>query len=139
MKSLSIIDNLKQKGFRITKIRKSLLDIFQNHKRPLSAVELGELLLKKDISANKTTIYRELDFLKEAKLIKDIDFGDGKKRYEALTDTHHHHAVCVNCGAVEDIELHIDISRDEKNIKDAKGFKVLEHSIELFGLCKKCQ
>ncbi len=139
MKSLSIIDDLKQKGFRITKIRKSILDIFQNNKHPLSASEIGKLLLKKDISANKTTIYRELDFLSEAKLVKDIDFGDGKKRYEALTNKHHHHAVCVNCGAVEDIELNLDISKDEKNIKDTKGFKVLDHSIEIFGLCKKCQ
>ena len=55
---------------------------------------------------NKTTICRELDFLMGKGLIKEIEFGEGKKRYEIDSGSdHHHHLICLNCKKVEDVDL----------------------------------
>ena len=139
MENTITIQNLKNTGYRITKLRKAIFEILNFSKKPLSVPEIIKEIYKRDLSVNKTTVYRELKFLINANLVNEVDFGDGKKRYEIDEGRHHHHAVCVNCGAVEDIELKIDLSLDEKKIENETGFKVSQHTIELFGLCQKCQ
>ena|SRR3989344_8922401 len=134
------ITELKTKGFRITKVRNAIVNILSSNTNPLSVQEIIRLLYKKDLSANKTTVYRELNFLLKQKLISDIEFGDGKKRYELNTGLHHHHIVCISCGRVEDIEdFDYVFKTSEKKIQSKTGFNIMEHNIEFFGLCKTCQ
>ena len=130
---------MESTGYRITKVRRHIISILNSNKKPLSAKELLNLLLKKDLSPNKTTIYRELEFFKKQGLIREIEFGDRKKRYELETDRHHHHIVCVNCGRVEDFDFDVDLATHEMQIAKQTGFEIKEHSIEFFGLCKQCQ
>ena len=139
MKNLTIVGDLKKKGFRITKIRKSLLSILFSSNKPLSVGEIIISLLKKDISASKTTIYRELEFLGNEGIVRGIEFGDGKKRYEFDLNKHHHHIVCVSCGKIADIDFDVDLKKHEREISSKTGFKIKEHSIEFFGYCQKCQ
>lgn len=133
------IYNLKSKGHRITKARKAIIGIFENEKMPLSVGELGAKLKKQRIKVNKTTLYREIDFLQSQKIITEINLGEDKKRYEIADNAHHHHLVCLNCKKVDDIDLQNDLSKQEVQIKKTKNFKVINHSLEFFGLCKNCQ
>jgi Fe2+ or Zn2+ uptake regulation protein len=134
-----MLDKLKSKGHRITKARKAILEIFQEEKMPLSVGELGAKLHTLGIKVNKTTLYREIDFLLSEEIIKEINLGEDKKRYEAAGNAHHHHLICINCKKVEDIDLQNDLSKHEAQIKRTKNFKVINHSLEFFGLCKSCQ
>lgn len=131
-----ILDELKKRGFRMSRIRKLLVEILAKAEKPISAVDLLE---KNKVPANKTTIYRELYTLVEQKVLREIDFGDGIKRYELSGDTHHHHLICTNCKKVEDIDLRTDLEKEEKQIEKDKGFKIETHSLEFFGLCNNCQ
>ncbi|MEX0869998.1 MAG: Fur family transcriptional regulator [Candidatus Spechtbacterales bacterium] len=133
-----ILKNLKQRGHRITKVRSAMLDVFENAKKPLLAAEISASLKGKGIYANKTTVYRQIDFLKEERVIKEIDFGDLQRRYELAGTDHHHHAVCVYCGDVEEVELSGDLKSQEKKISQDYKFKVLHHKLEFFGICRKC-
>lgn len=129
---------LRNKGFRITKIREAVVSILSSITKPITASEISSGIYKKDLSANKTTIYRELEFLRKQNMIDEVEFGDGKKRYE-INNGHHHHIVCVDCGAVSDINFDVDLAQHEREISKQTDFKILEHTIEFFGLCKKCQ
>jgi len=133
----SLLQTLKEKGFRLTSARRGLLEIFVSSKFPLTANELLTQLKAQKISADKTTVYRELPFLVEQGMIRDVDFGDGQRRYERA-DEHHHHVVCSNCNRVEDIEVDKDIARIEKAVAERTKFQILKHSFEFFGLCQKC-
>lgn len=132
------INLLKQHGSRLTKARKQLLNILEDSKLPLTQAEIGKQLAKRRTAVNKTTIYRELDYFKSQNLVREVDFGDGKKRYEINSGGHHHHLVCTNCKQIDDIAMENDLTEMEKKIKKLKAFKITNHSLEFFGVCANC-
>ena len=135
----SIIDTVKSKGYRLTKAREGIIRVFLKIKVPLSALDLNLQLEKLNIRVNKTTIYREIDFLKSQKIIRELPFGDGKKRFEKWPDNHHHHLICISCDSIECIELKGCLEDEEKKILKKNNFKTIKHSLEFQGLCAKCQ
>ena len=133
-----LIKDLSSKKLRITKLRKFLLQILLKNKEPLSVEDLISSLSKHKINVHKTSVYRQLDVLKKVEIIREIQFGENKKRYEIFSDNHHHHLVCNDCGKIEDIESDKDLGILERKIVKEKKFKVTSHLLEFFGLCAKC-
>ncbi len=125
-------------SFKITKVRSAMLALLAETSTPLSITEILLQLKKEDLSPNKTTIYRELEFLTNLGLVSDVDFGDGKKRYEESGE-HHHHIICVNCKTIKDVKMDKDLDEFSAKIAKQAGFKPVGHSLEFFGLCSKCQ
>ncbi|MBF0487077.1 MAG: transcriptional repressor [Nitrospirae bacterium] len=133
------LEALKDKGFRLTKIRKLIIDVFfSNADAPISAPELRTHLLALDVKANKTTIYRELDFLSAQGIIVEINAGDGKKRYELDRFGHHHHILCLRCSAVECVAIEDCALEEQLSRVDLKNFKVTGHALNFFGICAGC-
>lgn len=134
-----VLGELNRSGFRITRIRKAMIEVFLASGKPLSAVEVMEGLEKAGVGFNKATIYRELAFLKESRVVQEVQFiHERLKRYEPVLEGHHHHLVCINCKKVEDITLEKELDEEERLIYSKKGFKVLNHSLEFLGLCTQC-
>ncbi len=130
------IDQLKKNGFRITKPRKAILDVLAS--RPVTVHEIYELVQKKNISIDLVSIYRTLELFMQIKLVQQVEFGEGKKRYELLDDAnHHHHLICNNCGKVEDIT--INETAFIKKLTITSQFKIDHHHLEFFGACAACQ
>src|SRR5687767_16003751 len=134
MRGHFVLEKLKRQGHRITKTRRQILQILGGRK-PMSASELLDGLEALGNKVNKTTVYRELWFLKEGGFLQEVSFGEGRSRFELVSENCHHHLVCESCGDIEDIVL------DEKLImSQIKGnFELRRHSIEFFGLCISCQ
>lgn len=130
------IKRLKLEKHRITKARSTILEILFNDMLPHDATELNNLLAKKGINVNKTTIYRELDFLTKYGFVRQIFLAGNRASYEISQTDCHHHVLCSSCGKVTDVVL------KEKNIIDfiekATGYKISNHAIEFSGLCDKC-
>lgn len=139
MTDQEIISTLKQKKFKITRVRSGIVKLFTEAKSPLSAKDLLDFFHKTGIKINKTTVYRELTFLLSENIIKEIEFGEGQKRYEIEDFKHHHHLICLKCRKVVDIELKTDLEKEETRFLKEKGFKVINHSLEFFGYCTNCQ
>jgi Fe2+ or Zn2+ uptake regulation protein len=135
-----LIEALRTKGFRITKIRQSMIEALVAARQPISAPQLLEQVAQQHPSVNKTTIYRELDFLADNKILSEIDILDGMKRYEILhPDHHHHHLVCTSCKDIQCVEVpHHDLHALEGSIQKTHNFTVQSHVLEFFGLCAKC-
>ena len=135
-----LVDALRTKGFRITKIRQAMIEALVAARQPVSAPQLLEQVSLKHPSVNKTTIYRELDFLADNKILSEIDVLDGMKRYEILhPNHHHHHLVCTSCRDIQCVEVpHHDLHALEEKIQQTHNFNVQSHVLEFFGVCKKC-
>jgi len=134
---MKLLEELRNKGYRITKSRQQLLSILKDY--PLTVAEIAGALKKKKISIDLASIYRGLELFKQMGIVAEIDLGEGKKRYELKEENkHHHHLVCNNCGRVEDA-----FSKEEENfikkLQKKTKFSVQSHSLELFGLCHGCQ
>lgn len=134
-----ILVQLKTNGHRLTQIRKAILSLLIKSPEPFSSPDLQSLLLQKKMLVNKTTVYRELAFLKKQNIVRELQFRDSIKQYEIMPENHHHHIVCVNCEKVEDVELNKDLDKTEKAISKSMNFKIINHSLEFFGLCAKCK
>lgn len=134
-----LIRTLQSDGHRITKARSALLELFASHHSPLSALELQHLLAQQKIVVNKTTIYRELDFLIQHNIIHTVAFGDDTARYELQSRDHHHHIQCTSCGDVVDLPLQNELAEIERHIVKSTHFVIEKHALEFFGVCPKCQ
>ena len=134
MKAHSIIDDVKRSGLRMTPIREKILELLNHTRTPVSVPDV-----LKDVPVNKTTIYREMETLTSKGYLTEVDFGDGIKRYELSLKGHHHHLVCVKCRSITDYVLPRDFTREEKRIARTKKFTVLRHTLEFFGLCRRCR
>ena len=83
------------------------------------------------------TIYKTLETLEREGLISKFTFFQEAARYDANQERHHHR-VCVRCGRVEDF---YDASLDRLPMSDHRrlGFKVLNHQVQVHGLCRRCR
>jgi Fe2+ or Zn2+ uptake regulation protein len=128
------IEILKNRKKRITPGRAKIINFFCKSSYPLAP----ETIVKK-IGMNKTSIYRELEFLLKLSFIQEVDFGDGTKRYELKDLKHHHHLICLRCKKVQDISFDENLEWQESKIKRNQKFQVLRHDLEFFGYCQNCQ
>ena len=62
---------------------------------------------------------------------------------EDLTDHHHHHLVCTECGAISDFTVpdHLEAAIDAlaAGVAERSGFVVERHRLDLFGRCATCR
>lgn len=133
-----LIGDLKSRGFRLTKLRKAVIQELDLARKPLSAADIMTRLKKHDLNPHKTSIYREISFLLNQKIITKLTFGEKRDMFELANMDHHHHAVCQSCGEIEDINCSEGIREIEKTLS-SRNFKVGFHMVEFIGLCKKCQ
>jgi Fe2+ or Zn2+ uptake regulation protein len=138
-KATALLAALKEKGHRTTKTRSLVISYLVQTEHPVAAHDLITMLKKQGRDVNKTTVYRELLFLKDEGIINEIDLLEGQKRYE-LADPHHHHhhLVCTKCKSIRCVEMPNDLDALEQRIKKQHHFHVTGHILEFFGLCKKC-
>jgi Fur family ferric uptake transcriptional regulator len=143
-----IYHRFKGCGYRLTVARELILNVLSKTTEHLSVEDIYLCVHKKYPRIGLTTIYRTLELLEQMKIVSKYDFGDGRSRYELYDESqgklHHHHLVCTNCGKVLDYNDFIDeevelLNRTEKGLTKKYNFKIMNHLIQFYGLCEKCQ
>ncbi len=130
---------LKQKGLKQTGQREKILEVFLSNMRHVSADELHASIRKSDPKIGFSTVYRTLRLLTEAGLAREVNFGDGRARFEKAFDKGQHgHLICTNCGKAEEFVVNA-IDKAIKQVSAGVGFRPEGHRLEVYGLCKKCQ
>ena len=130
------LSSFQDKGIRITKIRKEIIKIFSNHSVPFSASKVVNALSEKGIQVNRTTVYRELQFLTDKNYLTRVYLKPEEISYESSDLKHHHHLVCLKCGSIDNITNCLANELEEDVLKK-KGFRVSRHTLEFYGTCKK--
>jgi len=130
---------LKKEGLRYTQQRQLIWDEMCSSEEHRDAEEIYLSLRKQGVNASRATVYRTIDVLVNNKLVRKLDLGDGKARYENKIDaTHHDHLICVQCGKIEEF-MNDKIESIQDDIVKSLGFKMVRHIHQLFVLCDKCQ
>lgn len=131
---------IKNKGMKYTEQRAIILEILLMADGHLNADEVLQIVRKTHPQANIgiATIYRTLGFLEESNLISSISFGVDGKKYESNTKHHHDHLICTNCGAIFEF-MDEEIETRQELIAKQQNFKIQNHSMQIYGLCSKCQ
>ena len=130
---------LKKEGLRFTQQRQLIWDELCSSEEHRDAEEIYLSLRKDGVNASRATVYRTIDVLVKNKLVRKLELGDGKARYENKMDSSHHdHLICVQCGKIEEF-MDDKIESIQDDIVKSFGFKMIRHIHQLFVLCDKCQ
>jgi|TARA_B110000495_G_C22781928_1_gene457334 Fur family ferric uptake transcriptional regulator len=130
---------LKKEGLRYTQQRQLIWDELCSSEEHRDAEEIYLSLRKDGVNASRATVYRTIDVLIKNKLVRKLDLGDGKARYENKMDsTHHDHLICVQCGKIEEF-MDDKIEGIQDDIVKSFGFIMIRHIHQLFVLCDECQ
>ena len=96
-------------------------DVEEVHRR---AVEL-------DPRISIATVYRTVRLWEEANILERHDFGDGRSRYEEVTEDHHDHLIDMKSGRVVEFQNE-EIEVIQHKIAKAHGMKLVGHRLELY-------
>lgn len=104
----------------------------------ISADEIVQRLRVSGDTVGKATVYRTLDLLLKAGLIREHDFEEGFRRYEPCpARPHHEHLVCVGCGKVIEFES-AAFERLQADVAALHRFEPSHHKVEIYGECEEC-
>ena len=78
------------------------------------------------------TVYRTVRLLEEAEILTRHDFGDGRARYEEVTDDHHDHLIDIESGEVIEF-TNEEIEKLQEAVARALGYRLVDHRLELYG------
>jgi Fur family transcriptional regulator, zinc uptake regulator len=130
----------RQRGSRLTDVRRQVLGLILDAGVPIGAYELLDRLRAHRTGAAPPTVYRALDFLLAQGMIHRVE------RLSAFVscfghDEHEHRAqflICGGCGQVIEIEDH-EVEAALARAAARTGFRISGATIEAEGSCAACQ
>ncbi len=133
------LEYLRRHNLRMTPERRAVLHVILDREGHFDAEELLQFLRKEGTTVSRATLYRTLDHLREAGLVKVHRFGHGHSLFEhAYGRKHHDHMVCNRCGSVIEF-VNEEIERLQEEMCRKHKFQSTSHVMEIFGVCEGCQ
>lgn len=131
---------LKANGLKFTIQREVILEMLYNSDEHLTPEGLHHLIQQKhpELNTGIATVYRTLSLLEESDMVTSLSFGAQGKKYELGAKDHHDHIICTQCGSITEF-VDEEIEQRQKQITDALGFVMQEHSMQIYGICNSCQ
>ena len=134
----TLIERLRQKGFRITPQRELIVDAIAHSQHHISAEQILEIVQQHTSAVNLATVYRTLEMLTAQGLVSRLDLGDGCVVYATSYHGPHVHLVCRLCGHVVDADHQITASLGQQLADQYHFWADLTH-ISILGVCNFCQ
>jgi Fe2+ or Zn2+ uptake regulation protein len=133
-----LLEALDQAGVRLTGPRRELAALIARRQGHFTAADLLADAEQRSLGIGRATVFRLLELLADQNLVERVDLPDGRHAYVPCEPSHHHHLVCVSCGAISEVD---DCGIDAVTAEAARrsGFEIQSHRLELFGRCPRCQ
>ena len=138
LSSDTLKEALKKEGLRYTHQRQAVWDELSASDEHRDAEEIYLALYNSGLKVSRATVYRTIDVLVKNNLVRKLDLGDGRARYENKMDTaHHDHLICIQCGKIDEFMDNIIENRQEVIVENF-GYKLIRHIHQLFVICDEC-
>ena len=125
---------LEELGYRPTAPRKAIAKLLEQKHDGFTLESLSEELP----SVGRATVYRTIKLLLEVGAVCKLATIDGSQVYSLCrVGHHHHHSVCIRCGAVEEFRA-AAVERLISAISAEISGQVIDHRIELYVVCGFC-
>ena len=125
---------LKEHGIAPSLQRIKILEFLEKNRIHPTADMIYKALVRGIPTLSKTTVYNTLKALTEKGVLVTLSLFENEVRYEFNTEPHIHFK-CIKCGRIYDISESFECLKN----KEIEGHKVLEHHINLKGICKNCR
>ena len=124
---------LEDNGYRSTAPRQAIIGLLEGKQGGFTVEEISEALP----AVGRATVYRTIKLLLGAGVICKLALADGAPVYSLSRVEHHHHTVCVKCGAVGEFRA-ATVERLLRAIGDDIQGEVVGHRIEFYIDCNDC-
>ncbi len=131
---------LKKNNLKFTIQREVILETLYNSDEHLTPEALHHLIQEKypELNTGIATVYRTLSLLEDSHVVTSLSFGAQGKKYELGAKEHHDHLICTECGKITEF-VDEEIEKRQQAITKELGFKMSDHSMQIYGTCKECQ
>ncbi len=121
---------------RMTNQREMILRELKKSRKHLTADELYERVKKFMPRISLATVYRNLEILSGANIIRKLEISGRQKRFDSELEEHDH-IYCVQCHRIENL----DVGENQINLAavNTKGYTITGRRLEVTGLCPRCQ
>lgn len=133
--SLDIEKICLEKGLKLTEHRKVIAKVIANSTDHPYVEDVYVRANAIDPKISLATVYRTINLLESYRVVKKLELGEGKARYEFKDDEkeHHYHLIETTTGKIiefYDQELECLLEK----IASKLGYKIVDQRLELFGI-----
>ncbi len=122
-----------EKGLKLTEQRKTIAQVLAESTDHPDVETLYERASARDSRISIATVYRTVKLFEESGIIQRHDFGDGRARYEEMSDDHHDHLIDLRTGQIIEF-VDEEIEALQHKVAERLGYKLVDHRLELFGI-----
>ena len=122
-----------EKGMRMTEQRRTIARVIAEATDHPDVEELHRRAAAIDPRISIATVYRTVKLFEDAGILERHDFGDGRARYEPVSEEHHDHLIDLNTGEVIEFSSP-EIEALQEKVARELGYKLVDHRLELYGV-----
>lgn len=128
----------KQDRIRQFEDRLAILEVFLRCEHHVTTPELAELVAKQHLQLSLAFVEETMALMCRYGFAHAIKLDEGLVYYEHRhLGQHHDHMICTKCQTIIEFENHA-LEQLQQQIAQSYGFHVLQHKMELYGICNKC-
>jgi Fur family ferric uptake transcriptional regulator len=128
----------QQQGIDRFGSRLLVLEAFLKLEHHVTISDLMAQLEEDKVHLEKEFVAGSMELLYRFGFASKIEFEDKETQYEHRhLGLHHDHMVCTKCGMILEFRDEA-IERQQLKVAEAYGFHMLQHKMEIYGICSKC-
>ncbi len=128
----------QQQGVDQFNLRFHVLEAFLKLEHHVTIEDILIQLKKDKIKLDDGFVLNSMELLCRFGFANKIELDDKQTEYEHRhLGLHHDHMVCTKCGNVVEFKDEA-IEKMQHKVADAYGFLMLQHKMEIYGICSKC-
>src|SRR5690554_379675 len=122
-----------ERGLKMTEQRRVIARVLSEATDHPDVEQLYQRAVDIDPRISIATVYRTVKLFEEAGILERHEFGDGRARYEEVTEEHHDHLIDMQTGEVIEF-MNDEIERLQVEIARNLGYELVDHRLELYGV-----
>ena len=123
-------DKCQALGMRLSRQRRSILELLWEVQSHLSAREIYDRLNRQGKHIGHTSVYQNLEALSQQGIIECLERSDGRL-YGHISDSHSH-VNCLDTDQILDIQVHLPADLVHQ-VEQQTGIKITDYRIDFYG------
>jgi Fe2+ or Zn2+ uptake regulation protein len=131
-----LIERLRARGQRVTSQRLVINRMLRSRDQHVTAEEVLGAVTQTLPGTSLPTVYATLELFEQLGIVRRVNSGGGAVLFDSRT-VDHHHLICRNCGAVQDLDAKVDLDGVLRAARKA-GFAPDRAALVVDGVCGSC-
>ena len=128
----------QQQGVDKFASRFQVLEAFLKLEHHVTIKDILAQLGQVNIELDEGLVLSSMELLCRFGFANKVEFDDKETQYEHRhLGLHHDHMVCTKCDSILEFKDEA-IERQQLKVADVYGFHMLQHKMEIYGICSKC-